>query len=192
MLIGERVRLRAAERDDLPTFVRWFNDPEVLHFLMMHDRMSLAKEERWFENLLSESDIFFFVVEALEDRKVTPIGTLGLHRVDWKNSNTEFGISIGEKAYWGQGYGTEATRLVLRYAFHELNLKRVYMDVYDFNTRAIRSYEKAGFTHEGTKRQALFRDGRYHDVHVMGMLREEFEADAGGSGRGTNPVQSPE
>lgn len=174
MLIGKRVRLRAAERDDLPTFVRWFNDPEVTQYLAMYVPMSLALEERWFEKILDDRDSFFFVVEALVGQKPVPIGTLALVSIDWKNRNAGFGISISEKDFWGQGYGTEATRVSLRFAFHELNLKRVYLDVYDFNKRAIRSYEKAGFTHEGTKRQAFFRDGQYHDVHMMGILREEF------------------
>ena len=80
----------------------------------------------------------------------------------------------GGDTIWGKGYGTEATRTILSFAFNELNLHRVELEVYDFNARAIRTYEKAGFRHEGTRRKALFRDGSYHDVHVMGILREEF------------------
>jgi RimJ/RimL family protein N-acetyltransferase len=174
MLPGERVRLRAPERDDLPTFVRWFNDPEVRHFLAAYLPMSMAQEERWFEERLNAKDEFFFVVEALVDDAFTPIGTITLVGVDWKNRISKFGTMIGEKDYWGQGLGTEATRVLLRFAFGELNLHRVELEVYDFNARAIRSYEKAGFRREGTKRQALFRAGRYRDVHVMGILREEF------------------
>jgi diamine N-acetyltransferase len=181
MLIGNRVRLRAAERDDLPTFVRWFNDPEVTHFLAMYAPLSLAMEERWFEGILNDKDTFFFVVEALVGQKPVPIGSLALTHIDWKNRNAGFGISISEKEYWGQGHGTEAARVCLRFAFGELNLKRVYLDVYAYNERAIRSYEKVGFKHEGTRRQAFFRDGQYHDVHLMGILREEFE-DAAESG----------
>jgi RimJ/RimL family protein N-acetyltransferase len=174
MIPGERVRLRALERDDVPTFVRWFNDPEVRHYLAAYLPMSMAQEERWLEARLDAKDEFFFVVEALVDDVFTPIGTICLVGIDWKNSIANFGTMIGEKTYWGQGLGTEATRVLLRFAFEELNLHRVQLDVYDFNARAIRCYEKAGFQHEGTKRQALFRAGRYRDVHIMGILREEF------------------
>lgn len=174
MLIGERVRLRSIEREDLPTFVRWFNDPEVRQYLRMYEPMSMAKEERWFEDMLERKDDFVFAIEAQIGEQWVPIGNVGLHRIDWKNRTAVFGIALGEKAYWGQGFGTDATRTILRFAFEELNLHRVELEVFDFNTRAIRSYEKAGFRHEGTRRQALFRYGRYHDVHLMSILQSEY------------------
>ncbi|MCR4391267.1 MAG: GNAT family N-acetyltransferase [Candidatus Acetothermia bacterium] len=183
MLYGERVRLRQIEREDIPTFVRWFNDPEVRQFLVMYEPMSRAKEERWFAAQLERRDEFLYAIEAQVDGSWVHIGNLGLHRVDWKNRTAVFGIVLGEKAYWGQGYGSEAARVLLRFAFQELNLHRVELEVFAFNARAIRCYEKAGFRHEGTRRHAFFRDGRYHDVHVMSILREEFLAEERGSGR---------
>lgn len=176
MIYGERIRLRAIERSDIPTFLRWFNDPEVRQFLLMYLPLSEAQEERWFESLPERSADHIFGIEANTDEGWRLIGNCGLHRIDWKNRNATFGIVIGEKEFWGRGFGTEATRTLLRFAFHELNLHRVSLDVYDFNARAIRSYEKAGFRLEGTKREALFRDGRYHDVHLMSILSHEFPA----------------
>ncbi len=85
------------------------------------------------------------------------------------------GISIGEKEYWGKGYGTDAMRVVLRYAFTELNLHRVSLTVFEYNPRAIRSYEKAGFTLEGREREAVFRSGKRTDMIYMGVLREDWE-----------------
>ncbi|MGQ9459282.1 MAG: GNAT family N-acetyltransferase [Anaerolineae bacterium] len=175
MIYGHRVRLRAIERSDIPAFLRWFNDPEVRQYLLMYLPMSEAQEERWFERQLEGPDQIF-CIEALVDGQWFAIGNCGLHRIDWKNRHAELGIAIGEKAFWGQGFGTDAVRTLLRFAFHELGLHRVYLDVYDFNPRAIRCYEKAGFRREGTKREALFRDGRYHDVHLMAVLRHEFDA----------------
>ncbi|MER3398817.1 MAG: N-acetyltransferase [Chloroflexota bacterium] len=176
MLIGDRVRLRGIEREDLPTFVRWFNDPEVRQYLMMYEPMSMAKEERWFEEMLEHKNDFVFAIEAQIGEQWVHIGNVGLHRIDWKNRTAMFGIALGEKAYWGQGFGTDATRTMLRFAFEELNLHRVELEVFDFNPRAMRSYEKAGFRHEGTRRQALFRHGRYHDVHLMAILQSEYQA----------------
>jgi len=173
MIYGERVRLRAIERGDIPTFVKWFNDPEVRRFLLMYEPMSEAKEEQWFEEQLQSKD-FIFCIEAQTGDGWVLIGNLGLTNIDWKNRSAMFGIVLGEKGYWGQGYGTDATRTMLRFAFEELNLHRVALDVYDFNPRALRCYEKAGFRREGTKREALFRDGCYHDVHIMAILQHEF------------------
>ncbi len=176
MIIGERVRLRAIEREDIPTFLRWFNDPEVRQYLLGDEPMSKAQEERWFERFLDRDD-YVFGIEALVGEKWVHIGNTGLEDIDSRNGRADFGIVIGEKVPWGQGYGTEATRLMLGFAFRELRLNRVQLQVYDFNKRGIRCYEKVGFVHEGTQRQGLFRNGRYHDVHWMGILAEEFFAE---------------
>ncbi len=85
------------------------------------------------------------------------------------------GIGIGEREYWGNGYGTDAMRAILHFAFTELNLYRVSLNVFEYNPRAIRSYEKAGFVAEGRQRQVLNRDGRRWDVIYMGILHEEWE-----------------
>lgn len=87
-----------------------------------------------------------------------------------------FGIVIGEKDCWGKGYGTEVTRLMVWHGFQNLNLNRIWLNVYDFNPRGIRAYEKAGFKKEGALRQAMYAEGKYHDTFVMGILREEWEA----------------
>lgn len=177
MIYGERVRLRAIERSDIPTFVRWFNDPEVRRYLTVQTPVSTAQEEQWFENMLQRQqrrEDFIFVVEARVEDEWVPIGNVGLHRINWKDRIAVFGIALGEKAYWDQGYGTDATRTVLRFAFEELNLHRVELEVISENLGARRCYEKAGFRHEGTRRQAIFSEGRYHDAHLMSVLREEF------------------
>jgi diamine N-acetyltransferase len=175
MIYGDGIRLRSIEREDIPTFVRWFNDPEIRSYLLMYRPMSRASEERWFEGLAARTDDFLFAVEALVGDQWVHIGNIGLESVDWKNSHCTFGIVLGEKQYWGQGYGTKAIKTVLRYAFDELNLHRVELEVFAYNPRAIRCYEKAGFRHEGTRRQSHFHNGQYHDAHRMGILREEFE-----------------
>ncbi len=175
MIFYDDIRLRAIEREDIPTFVRWFNDPEVRRYLLMFEPMSKVKEERWFEARLALDNDFLFGIEAPVGEDWQLIGNVGLHRVNWTNSHCTFGIVIGEQAFWGKGYGTKATRAALRFAFHSLNLHRVELVVFDFNLRARRVYEKAGFRLEGTRREALFQDGAYHDEHIMAILRREFE-----------------
>ncbi|MEW6369028.1 MAG: GNAT family protein [Acidobacteriota bacterium] len=182
MIVGQKVRLRAIEREDIPAFVKWFNDPEVRQFLKMFEPMSKAKEERWFETQLESRDQFIFAIEAAADGRWVHIGNTGLMQIDWKNRTAVFGIVLGEKNLWGRGYGTEATRLTLQYAFHQLNLHRVELDVFDYNPRAVRCYERVGFKHEGVRRQAFFNAGRYHDVLRMGILHDELRDEAGGAG----------
>lgn len=173
MIVGTKVRLRAIEREDLPTFVCWFNDREVTHYLQMTGPLSLAQEERWFESQLEDEKSTVLAIETLDG---VHIGNLGLHDLDLRNRHAQLGIVIGEKEYWDQGCGTDAVRTALHYAFDELNLNRVYLRVYEYNKRAIRCYEKCGFRHEGTLRQDFFHDGQYHDTYIMGILREEFNS----------------
>lgn len=175
MIYFEDIRLRTVEREDIPTFVRWFNDPEVRRYLLMFEPMSKAKEERWFEARLDRTDDYLFGIEVPAGDGWQHIGNVGLHRVDWVNSNCIFGIVIGEPEFWGKGYGTKATRAALHFAFDTLNLHRVELEVFAFNRRAMRAYEKAGFRLEGTRREAIYQDGAYQDEHVMAILRQDLE-----------------
>jgi len=173
MIIGEKVNIRAVEKDDLPRYVRWFNDPEVRENLAMFYPMSLAEEEKWFEDKLKrgENSKTF----AVETKEGVHIGGTGLDSINWKDRNAEFGIFIGEKNYWNKGYGTDATKTIVKFAFEEMNLARVYLRVYDDNPRAIRVYEKAGFEREGVLRKHIFRKGRYSDVIIMGILNPSIK-----------------
>ncbi len=175
MLYGKNLRLRAIEREDIPRFLRWFNDPEVRRFVLMHEPLSRAKEERWFEEQLSRGNDLILAIEVLVENEWVPIGNIGLHRIDLKNRTAILGIVIGEKDFWGRGYGREAIRVLLRYAFFELGLNRVELETFEFNTRALRCYAAAGFKKVGVRRRALFRDGKFHDVILMDLLAEEFD-----------------
>lgn len=171
MIVGKQTRLRAIEREDIPIFVRWLNDPEVRQYLEMYLPMSVAEEEQWFEAYLKDDTSRIFGIETEEGRL---IGNIGLHNLDWKNRKALLGIVIAEREYWGRGYGTDAVTTLLDFAFNEMNLHRVSLSVFEFNERAVRCYEKCGFRHEGRAKEALFRDGSYHDHFLMAILREEF------------------
>ena len=175
MILGERIRLRHTEREDLPFFVEWLNDPDVRRGLMLHLPLSIAEEEQWFENMLtSPQDERHLVIEAKTEDDWTMIGNSSFHNLDWRNRNAELGIFIGEKSYWDRGYGTEVMRLLLKHGFNTLNLHMIYLRVYEDNRRAIRAYEKAGFVEDGRLRQMIFKDGEFLDVIFMSVLRAEW------------------
>jgi RimJ/RimL family protein N-acetyltransferase len=172
-LIGDKIYLRPLEVTDAATIVPWFNDPEVTRFLLSHRPMSLHAEEEFLRRMAAnENDVVPGIVVKETDQLV---GTVGLHP-EYRCREARFGIVLGDKASWGRGYGTEATRLMVRYAFDTLNLNRVWLHVYEYNPRGLRVYEKIGFRTEGRLRQATYRDGRYWDVIAMGLLRAEWEA----------------
>jgi RimJ/RimL family protein N-acetyltransferase len=176
-ILGKRLRLRAIERSDIPTFVRWLNDPEVIQHLLLYLPISQAQEESWFEAQLKDQDRRILGIETLDGKL---IGNIALENINWKDRNAELGIVIGEKEYWGTGYGTEAIITLLDFAFSQMNLHRVYLRVFEDNQRALHCYEKCGFKPEGRLREAHFANGKYKDELVMGILRHEFVRAQGG------------
>jgi diamine N-acetyltransferase len=175
MIIGERVRLRADERSDIPKFVEWLNDPEVREHLLVDLPISIANEEQWFENMLkSPREEHPLAIEIKEGAGWKLIGNCGLFSIDWHTRSAEIGLFIGNKSCWDKGYGTEVMRLLLRHGFGTLNLNRIYLRVHTPNQRGIRCYEKAGFVKEGCQRQGVYKDGKYLDVIMMSILRSEW------------------
>lgn len=182
MIIGEQVRLRGIERTDIPKFVAWLNDPDVIQGLLIHYPLSQADEEGWFDRMLTlPTDERVMGIEvkepALDGSGDTwkLIGTIAFDHINWRIHAAEFGIMIGEKSYWNHGYGTEAVRLLLRHGFNTLNLNKIYLHVFDDNPRAIRAYEKAGFKLDIRERQAEYKHGKYIDLLLMSILVSEYQ-----------------
>lgn len=178
-LLGKRIRLRAAEKEDIHAFLRWVNDPEVTENLVLVSPMSRFEEERWYETMMKQpASEHVFVIEIKEQstkEDYCPIGTCQFHNIDWRNRSAEIGIMIGEKSFWDQGYGSETMLLLLEHGFGTLNFHRIWLQVYAKNKRGIRAYEKAGFLYEGKYRQAHYQHGSYHDIHLMSVLKGEWE-----------------
>jgi RimJ/RimL family protein N-acetyltransferase len=174
MLAGRLVRLRPGERADIPLFVRWLSDARTTRHLALRSPIGLAMEERWFETMLDRhgKDSWFFVICRRADGR--QVGSIDLHEVDHINGGAGLGVAIGDPGDTSQGYGSEAISLLLDFAFGELRLRRVWLDVYDDNAGARRLYERLGFVHEATFRRGLFRRGRFVDVHRMAILVEEW------------------
>jgi len=180
MILGDQIRFRAIEKEDLPYFVKWLNDPEVKRGLSIIMPLSLTEEEEWFSELLKKPPFEKpLAIEIQPDPQVDEwvfVGNVGLFGIDWKNRFAEIGIHIGEKGYWSQGFGTKAMELILKHGFENLNLHRLWLQVFETNCRAIRVYEKAGFINEGKFREGQYLDGTYVDVMIMSVLKDEWKA----------------
>jgi RimJ/RimL family protein N-acetyltransferase len=177
LLCGELVRLEALDpAAHAAYFARWSADSEYERLLDSDPTRprSAAQTKAELEKLLEGTDDYLFLVRALEGD--VPIGMVELDDIAWARGDAWVGIGLGERTYWGKGYGTDALRILLRFAFDELNLHRVTLNVFSYNTRALRTYAGLGFTVEGTVREALMREGRRWDLIFMGLLRREWEA----------------
>lgn len=177
MIRGEKVGLREVRRSDVENFLKWFNDPEVVQYLGQYLPMTEVSEEKWYEGLADRRETNVnFVITALDGDSEVPIGSIGFSGVNNKDHTATFGIVVGDKNYWNRGYGTEAARLMVDYGFGELNLHRINSTVFEFNERSRRMHLRVGFTEEGRQREMIYRKGRYWDLVILGILREEWEA----------------
>jgi RimJ/RimL family protein N-acetyltransferase len=175
LLSGQIVHLTAVNPDrDAEIITRWSRDSQF--WRLAHTDPALPVPPRYVKQKLEERPIDrqAFAIRTLADDRL--IGLIGLYTIFWPQREAFMGIQIGERDYWGRGYGTDALQALLRYAFDELNLQRVSLSFLEGNTRARRSYEKCGFKLEGRERQTWAYDGRRWDEIYMGLLRAEWQA----------------
>jgi RimJ/RimL family protein N-acetyltransferase len=187
MLKGEKVTLRAVTRDDLTLLCQFNNDleTEVTGGGDPPMPQTLARLQAEFDQQVAKGgrDGAWFAIEA----DGAFIGQCGLRDFNETDRTCELGITIGDKAYWGRGYGRDSVNTLLNYAFHYRNMRRVWLRVYGNNERAIRSYRASGFVEEGRLREHVWSAGGYTDLVHMGVLQSEWETKGTGDrGQGTD------
>ena len=171
-LQGKRINLRPLLREDIPMLLRWINDPEISRFLTAYLPVMEAAEEGWLDELSKNrnTDIVFAIVT----KKGKIIGTMGIHRIQWKDRVATTGALIGDKRYQDKGYGTEAKMILLNYAFNTLNLRKICSEVIDFNQRSQAYLKKCGYKEEGRKVRHLYQDGRYRDLIQVAVFKRRW------------------
>ena len=171
-IIGEKIYFRAVEMDDANLLLRCNNQPEVRETFFIAFPSNINRQELDIKNLYDRQDyIPFIICEKETDRAV---GITAFHRVDLVSRAAVFSIHIADPADWGKGFGGEATRMMLKYGFDQLNLNRIQLVVSTENERGHRAYLKSGFVQEGIMRQAMYHHDRYSDFYLMSILREEY------------------
>jgi RimJ/RimL family protein N-acetyltransferase len=169
-LRDKKVLLRPIKLTDASRFVKWFNDPEVHKFLARR-KLTLKEERAWIKSIPKVKDSLHFCIDT---RDSLHIGSVGLNNINRLDGYATFGIMIGDKHYWGQGYGREAMQLIIDYGFRHFKLHRIELEVYSYNLRGIKLYKRLGFKLEGRKRQRIKWGSRYYDALQMGLLRPEW------------------
>lgn len=174
MLAGERVTLRYLKAEDKDLYQKWINDRDIIHYNTTYYPVSDYSHDRWFEEVSTRKDLIIFSIVENANRGL--IGSCSLRNINQLHRNGEVQIRIGEKEFHGKGYGSEAVKLLVEYGFVELNLHRIFLQVFNDNLRAIKSYKKCGFVEEGTLRDSVYINGTFKDLVIMSILRDEFEA----------------
>ena len=179
LLRGQRVQLTALTKDDLPAIATWYQDTEFMRLLDARPAspQSVESLHTWLEEAQKASDGYLFAVRLLDNDGL--IGFIELDGILWTHGTAWFSIAIGLSEYREKGYGTEAARLTLAFAFQELNMHRVQATVFSYNRRSMAMFERLGFQREGTFREFIHRDGERYDMLLYGILRCEFEKPVG-------------
>ena len=176
MYEGKLVRLRAFDNNDLMYLLQFSNDYAVMRGAsggILYPSTVDDEARAMGNNTSYTSGEYQFAIETLENRRF--IGKCGFIKINWKNRVGELAILIGDPQMHGKGYGADAISTLCRFGFGELNLHKIKATVFDFNAAAIRCYEKCGFVQEGLLKQEIYREGAYHDVVMMGLIKKTEE-----------------
>ncbi|MFA6236391.1 MAG: GNAT family protein [Bacteriovorax sp.] len=176
MYKGEKVILRAYEKADINLAHELFNGLELQKLLNSGLILPLSYEEE--ESFIlgaakNKSTEYNFAIESIDDQKY--IGGCGYFKYRPKDGTTWIGIAVADETYWGKGFGFDATKVLIRFLFNELNIRKVTLGVFSYNERAIKCYRKLGFEEEGRLKENFFRDGKYHDEIIMSLFRANYK-----------------
>lgn len=171
MIAGEHVILRAFEREDAERCYRWMNDPNIVRTLKSRYPIAFQIEMEWLDRAMQASATErHFAIERKDDR--THIGNASLHDIDWVSRTSAFGLFIGEPTAWNRGFGSDAIRTLMRFAFDEMNLQKLRINIFDYNDRAKHVLHALDFVQEGRLRRDFYRDGTFHDIVILSVFRD--------------------
>lgn len=172
--MNNRIYLRALEPDDYKVTVEWRHDEEIQNMVGGPKYfVSSEKEKEWIKNAIFSNDRLVLGICIKENGKL--IGTVNIQEFDWINRSCHVPILIGDKTEWSKGYATEARMLALKFAFDERGMERVWATIMDTNIASVKMHEKCGYKKEGVQRHAVYKDGEYHDLIMMSILKDEFK-----------------
>jgi RimJ/RimL family protein N-acetyltransferase len=171
MIAGEHVILRAFDRDDAERCFRWMNDPNIVRTLKTRYPIAFQNELEWLDRAIQPSpNERHFAIERRDDR--THIGNASIHDIDWVSRTGWFGLFIGEPTAWNRGFGGDAVQTLVRFAFEDMNLVKLRINVFEYNERAKHVLTERGFEQEGKLRRDFFREGKYHDIVILSIFRD--------------------
>lgn len=180
LFLAARIRICAPRAEDIDTMALWYQDDVYLRSVDTEPAFPLSAEKLAKIMLPADNDFYFHIRTKADDRL---IGFVTLHSIEWNNQQASLAMGIGQAKDRGQGFGDEGLKLIMRYAFMELNLHRLSLEVISCNAHALSLYERNGFVKEGVIRQAVYRDNKRSDRVAMGILRPEWLEN-----NGLNPI----
>lgn len=176
MIKGEKVGLRAIEKTDLEVLRDWRNNPTFRKNFREVRELNLFNQEEWFERTNKNPNDFMFMFEKYEDK--TPIGAGGLLYINWIIRSADFSFYIGHQEQYidNNGYAEDAARLLLKYGFDNLNLNKIWTELYEFDSKKITFFkEKFNFKVDGCLRENCFEDGKYWNSYIISLTKKDYQ-----------------
>lgn len=176
MIVGKKTVLSAIEKEHLPQLLEWRNNPDFRQYYREYRELNLENQTEWWLKNNNDKTWAYFVIKPIENNIICDkiIGIAGLTYIDFINRNAEFAITIGDCDYKNLGYGTDALYTLIKYGFDNLNLHKIYSEVYS-NNPCLNLYIKMGFKQEGILRDTYYHGGRYYDSYMLGMMKNELK-----------------
>jgi len=171
MIEGKKVVLESVDEEHIEQFRAWRNTPELRKYFREYREISKRMQHAWFDKINKDVNQVNFSIKEKQTKKL--IGHCGLYYINWINKTAEFGIYVGDKSYRKGGFGSDSLRCLIRYGFDDLNLNKIWCEVYD-NNNSIEVYKHLGFVFEGTMRENYYNEGKYWDSHIMSILKREW------------------
>lgn len=172
ILKSDKIHLRFITLNDVnDVYLSWLNDNEVMQGIATSG-YTIDNLRSYVSERLTNSDIAFFAIISNDTNE--HIGNVKIDFHDKKANVSELGLLIGNKDYWARGVGYAACKLAIDYGFNVMNLRKIYLAVYENNLNAKKLYEKLGFKLEGTLRKHVMADGKFYDKYLMGIFKEEL------------------
>ncbi|MBR4473382.1 MAG: UDP-4-amino-4,6-dideoxy-N-acetyl-beta-L-altrosamine N-acetyltransferase [Oscillospiraceae bacterium] len=168
---SENITLRSISEEDTDKVLRWRNSGDVVKYFNYQEEVTEADHADWLETKVKTGKVYQFIIHDSSLGK--DVGTVYIKDIDNRNHKAEYGVFIGEKDAAGRGTGTIVAKAMIAFSFEKLHLHRLYLQVHADNTRAIRCYERAGFSKEALLKDDVFVNGKYCDLVIMGIVRED-------------------
>ncbi len=172
MIKGKKIYLCSVEPESLEQLLEWRNIPELRQYFREYRELNSVTQAKWYKKILRDKNQINFEIHDLNSDDL--IGHCGLYYVHWIYRTAEFGIYIGDDEYRTGGYGSDSLRTLIKYGFDDLNLNRIWAECYS-NNAACKIYEHIGFTIEGNLRQTVYKNGKYYDSIIFGLLKKEYD-----------------
>ncbi|WP_200804916.1 GNAT family N-acetyltransferase [Anaerosalibacter sp. Marseille-P3206] len=173
--MGKKVYLKAIEREDLPYLMNWRNRPDFRKYFREYREINSDMQEKWYENkVINDNSTIMFSIKDIENNQL--LGCCGLCYINWIHRYADLSLYIGWNNEYidNKGYALEACELLFNYAFNELNLNKIWTEIYEFDNKKKKLYESMGFKVDGILRQNYFYDGKWWNSYILSLLKDEI------------------